>query len=954
MLALERRIDALRTETAQFSQPLAIVGLAARFAEATSAAAYGEILFEGRDAVRPAPADRPERDGLPPGGYIDGVERFDAAFFGLRPQEASAMDPQHRLALVLAWQALEDAGHADGAFRPRSTGVFLGLGAGDYDTRFHAADALSPAAILGNAGSIAAGRISHWLDITGPSLVIDTACSSSLVAVHAACRSLRAGECDLALAGGVNLVLDADVSAALTDAGMLGPGHACRTFDAAADGYVRGEGGGFVVLKRLADAERDGDRIRGVISGSAINHDGHSSALTAPNGAAQRAVIAAALADAGLASQDVQAVECHGTGTPLGDPIEVQALAAAYGADRTAPLLLGSCKTNIGHLEAAAGIAGLIKMVLALEAGRLPGTLHQARANPRIAWSDLPVRVVDRTMDWPSCTHRRAGVSSFGFSGTNAHVIVEQAPSAPQAAAAAPALPTVLAFSARDADGLRRLASALADHLDSHPDTSLAGVAAALATGRGKFSHRAACLARNRGEALAGLRSIAEGEQPTTGATGLAGSERPKVAFLFSGQGSQWPGMAADLHGTDPIFRDRVEAAARRLGTDLAALMFDPAAGERLTDTAQAQPALFVLEYALAELLASFGVEPDIVAGHSLGEWSAACVAGMLPFEVALDVVAARGRLMGALPREGEMAAVFAPLERVAPLLARFGARLDIAALNASDEVVVSGDKDAIASLLADLDVAAIGCQRIATSHAFHSHLMDAVVAPFEQVVRGVVLADARLPMVSNVTGALAADFRDPAYWGRQIRQPVRFGESLDTIAAYGADVVVEIGPAATLVGFAQRASGFQDKTTRFIPTMRRNRAAAETLALALCRLFAAGLDIRWPVNGAPRANLPGYPFAGERHWIASPDRRDVARDATFAAPAPQPQPAPPRVLGREETPAGIAATLLRSLELDEAASLRSESIPSPSHKPFPPSNGDGRWRFPAANCSKP
>ncbi len=274
------------------------------------------------------------------------------------------------------------------------------------------------------------GRVAYTLGLRGPAVTVDTACSSSLVAVHAACRSLRAGECDLALAGGVNLVLDADVSAALTDAGMLGPGHACRTFDAAADGYVRGEGGGFVVLKRLADAERDGDRIRGVISGSAINHDGHSSALTAPNGAAQRAVIAAALADAGLSSQDIQAVECHGTGTPLGDPIEVQALAAAYGADRTAPLLLGSCKTNIGHLEAAAGIAGLIKMVLALEAGRLPGTLHQARANPRIAWSDLPVRVVDRTMDWPSCTHRRAGVSSFGFSGTNAHVILEDAATA--------------------------------------------------------------------------------------------------------------------------------------------------------------------------------------------------------------------------------------------------------------------------------------------------------------------------------------------------------------------------------------------------------------------------------------------------------------------------------------------------------------------------------------------
>nr|WP_246432816.1 type I polyketide synthase [Rhodopseudomonas rhenobacensis] len=919
MLALEGRIDALRTETARGSQPLAIVGLAARFADAPSAEAYGKLLFEGRDAVRAAPADRPERDGLPPGGYLDGVDRFDAGFFGLRPAEADAMDPQHRLALMLAWHALEDAGYADAALRPRATGVFLGLGANDYDARFHDTDSLSPAAILGNAGSIAAGRISHWLDITGPALVIDTACSSSLVAVHAACRALRAGECDLALAGGVNLVLDADVTAALAAAGMLGPGHACRSFDAAADGYVRGEGGGLVVLKRLADAARDGDAIRAVIRGSAINHDGHSSALTAPNGAAQQAVIAAALADAGLSPRDVQAVECHGTGTPLGDPIEVQALAAAYAADRSAPLLIGSAKTNIGHLEAAAGIAGLIKMVLALQAGRLPATLHQSTPNPRIAWSDLPVRVVDRAMDWPTATHRRAGVSSFGFSGTNAHLIVEQAP--PCAGGAAEhILPTILALSAPDEGGLRRLAAELADHLAAYPETPLAGVAAALTTGRGRFAHRAACLARSHDEALAGLRAIAEGEQPFAGAVGQAGSERPKIALLFSGQGSQWPGMAADLYAADPIFRDRLDAAARRLSTDPATLRFDSVAGGRAPDTAEVQPALFVLEYALAERLACFGVVPDIVAGHSLGEWSAACVAGMLPFEIALDVVAARGRLMGALPGDGEMAAVFAPIARVAPLLDRFGARLDIAALNAPDEVVVSGDKAAIASLLTDLDAAGISCQRIATSHAFHSHLMDAAVAPFEQVVRDAGLSAPKLPMVSNVTGTLAADFQNPAYWGRQIRQPVRFGDSLDSIAASGADVVVEIGPAATLVGFAQRAPGFQDKATHFIPTMRRNRAAADTLALALCRLFAAGLDIRWPMSGAARVSLPGYPFAGEQHWIASPDRRPIAQHAMVAMPVPELQPAATPALSRDEVRAGIAASLRRSLQLDDAA----------------------------------
>ncbi|MDQ0305116.1 type I polyketide synthase [Ancylobacter polymorphus] len=918
MLALEGRIDALRAETARARAPVAIIGLAARFADVDSALAYGRLLFEGRDAVRPAPADRPERDGLPPGGYVEGVETFDPGFFGLRPLEADAMDPQHRLALMLAWQALEDAGYADAARRSRATGVFLGLGANEYESRFQATGSLSPAAILGNAGSIAAGRIAHWLDVTGPALVLDTACSSSLVAVHAACRALRSAECDLALAGGVNLTLDADVTAALAAAGMLGPRHACRTFDAAADGYVRGEGGGLVVLKRLADALRDGDAIRAVIRGSALNHDGHSSALTAPNGAAQRAVIASALADAGLSAADVQAVECHGTGTPLGDPIEVQALAAAYGLLRTEPLLLGSVKTNIGHLEAAAGIAGLIKMVLALEAGRLPATLHQTQPNPRIAWDELPVRVVAEAMQWPAGAPRRAGVSSFGFSGTNAHLILEEAPPAPEVPVAPP-LPAVLAFSAPDAEALRRVAAGLADHLAADPQIPLAGIAAALNRGRGRFAHRAACLARSPEEALAGLRAIAAGEAPQVGAVGQALPDIPKVAFLFSGQGSQWPGMAADLYAADPAFRARIDAAGLQMGRDLAARMFDRE-GPPLTDTAEVQPVLFALEMALAERLAACGITPDLVAGHSLGEWSAACLAGVVPFEAALDIVAARGALMGALPPGGEMVAVFAPLEQLEAALHAVEGRLDIAALNAPEEVVLSGPGEAIAQVLAALDAEGIRSQRIVTSHAFHSHLMDAAVEPFEQRVRAAMLAAPRLPVVSNVSGDLSVDLCDPAYWGRQIRQPVRFGAGLDTLAREGVNVVVEIGPAATLVGFAQRAAGFEGRDTRFIPTMRRNRAAGETLALALCRLFVAGLDVTWPASGAVPARLPPYPFARDRHWVEAPRRHAAALlPPVSAMPAAVPVPAAP-ALNREDIRAALATSLRRSLQLSEAA----------------------------------
>ncbi|MQT12557.1 type I polyketide synthase [Segnochrobactrum spirostomi] len=936
LLGLESRLDGARQEAARAAEPIAIVGMSARFASAASVEDFAALLFSGTGAVRPAPGDRPERDGLCPAGYVDGIDRFDAGFFGLRSDEADAMDPQHRLALMLAWHALEDAGYADAARRPRETGIFLGLGTNDYETRFHVGEALPPSAILGNARSIAAGRISHWLDVTGPALAIDTACSSSLVAVHLACRSLRAGECDLTLAGGLNLILDPDLTEGLAAAGMLSPSHACHTFDAAADGYVRGEGGGLVVLKRLSDARRDGDRIRAVVRGSAINHDGHASALTAPNRSAQIAVVTAALADARLAPSDVQVVECHGTGTPLGDPIEVQALAESYGPGRTAPLLLGAVKTNIGHLEAAAGIAGLIKNVLALEAGRLPATVRHGKPNPRIAWDRLPVKVVDREMPWPAAAVRRAAVSSFGFSGTNAHVVLEAAPEVQAEAVSARPLPFILPLAAPDREGLKRLAGAVAAALGAEGGPSLDAVAAALTIGRGRFRERAAIVAADRATAIVALTAIAEGGEPALGATGTAPAEPGKIAFLFSGQGSQWAGMAADLYQRDAAFRAIVDRGAAHLGDTLAApltdLLFDPEGQERQTETANAQPALFVLEYALAERLSAWGVRPDIVAGHSLGEWVAACVAGVLAFEDALDLVVARGRLMGAQPHDGAMLAVFAPAEAVERHIAAHAPAVGIAAFNAPDEIVVSGSTDAVAALSADLEAAGIGHQRLRTSHAFHSHLMEPALAPFEAAVREVPLAAPRLPLVSNVTGTTDAPFTDPAYWARQIRAPVRFTEGMAAIAAQGAAVVVEVGPAATLLALAQRTPAFAAETTRFVPLMRRNRAAAETLALALCRLYCAGLDIIWPglPANARRASLPGYPFADEIRWIARPAR---AAALTPQALAPQAaaaalttaitrttSAAPAKPLDPEEVRAAVLTSLGRTLQLDAAA----------------------------------
>jgi amino acid adenylation domain-containing protein/non-ribosomal peptide synthase protein (TIGR01720 family) len=929
LLGLESRIDALRDAAAAVSSPIAIVGMSARFASAASVQDYAALLFSGDSAIRPAPADRPEREGLPPAGYIDGVDAFEAAFFGLRSEEANAMDPQHRLALMLAWHALEDAGYADAARRPRATGIFLGLSTNDYEARFRAgvAGALSPAAILGNARSIAAGRISHWLDVSGPALVVDTACSSSLVAVHAACRALRTGECGMALAGGLNLLLDQDLTDGLVAAGMLSPSHACRTFDAAADGYVRGEGGGLVVLKRLGDAQRDGDRIRAVIRGSAINHDGHASALTAPNRSAQVAVISAALADGRLAPADVQAVECHGTGTPLGDPVEVQALAEVYGRGRSTPLYLGSVKTNIGHLEAAAGIAGLIKTVLALEAGRLPATLNQSQPNPRIAWDRLPVSVIDRPTDWPDVSVRRMAVSSFGFSGTNAHIVLEAAPATGSPEAADRALPLVLPLSAPDQAGLRRLAADLATWLSDHPNVALEAVASALAVGRGRFRERAAILAADRESAIMDLHAIADGADTVAGAIGTAPLDPARIAFLFSGQGSQWAGMAADLYAHDAVFREIVDHGAHRLGpalgTPLTDVMFDPQGQERLTETCHAQPALFVLEYALARRLADFGVRPDIVAGHSLGEWTAACVAGVLSFEDAIDIVAARGQLMGALPQNGAMAAVFAPFARVEPLIARHAPALGLAALNAPDEIVVSGETAAVEALCAELEAAGIGWQRLRTSHAFHSHLMESATAAFAEQVGRIALSAPRLPLVSNVSGKADAAFTDPAYWARQIREPVRFADGLETIAASGATTIVEIGPAPPLLSFAQRAPGFSGVDARFVPTMRRNRPAADALALALCRLYVAGVDIAWPdvVPNGRRASLPGYPFADERHWLGRPKAITGLSETIGTDRMPvAPRPAIAKAARADEIRAAIAASLKRTLQLDDAA----------------------------------
>ena len=615
-LELHEQLDG----AAQVNEPIAVIGLACRFpGDADTPEAFWGLLADGRDAIREVPADRwdaaalydpdPEAPGKIAtrcGGFLSRIDGFDPNLFGISPREALSMDPQQRLVLEVAWEALENAGLAPDALGGSATGVFVGICNNDYYQRLAE---LGPATIdayraSGNAGSVASGRISYVLGLQGPSVSVDTACSSSLVAVHLACQSLRLGESRVALAGGVNVICPPETTIALSRAHMLAPDGRCKAFDASADGFVRGEGCGMVVLKRLSDALADGDRILAVIRGSAANQDGRSSGLTAPNGPSQEAVIRAALRAAGLTAADVDYVEAHGTGTSLGDPIEVQALGAVFGPgrDATAPLRIGSVKTNIGHLESAAGIAGLIKVVLSLQQEALPASLHLRTPNPHIEWAAFPVTVVGRHTPWPRGARRRVGgVSSFGFSGTNVHVVIEEAPP-PAEAPVTPEAPQILTVSARTTDALRAAAAAIAGHLTAHPEAGLADAAYTLAVGRAHLEERAAVTASDAAAARAGLEAVARGEEPPNVARGQAkGSAAPRIAFLFTGQGAQYPGMGRQLYEREPVFRaalDRCEAATQGLlPRSLRSVLFPEAPDDRtIHDTAWTQPALFALE----------------------------------------------------------------------------------------------------------------------------------------------------------------------------------------------------------------------------------------------------------------------------------------------------------------------------------------------------------------------
>lgn len=909
-------LDRLRTRAEQLerekTEPIAVVGIGCRFpGGADSPDRFWDLLREGRDAISEVPRDRwdideyydpdPEASGkmyARHGGFIEQVDAFDAQFFGISPREAASMDPQQRLLLEVAWEALEHAGIRPDSLAGSLTGVFLGISTSDYSQMLAANGAQSSDlyAGTGNAFSVASGRLSYVLDLQGPCVSVDTACSSSLVATHLAVESLRRQECTLALVGGVNLILSPSLTAVMCKGRMLSFDGRCKTFDKAADGYVRGEGCGVLVLKRLRDARTAGDRVLAVIRGSATNQDGRSSGLTAPNGVAQEAVLKAALRNAGVAPAQVGFIEAHGTGTSLGDPIEMRALASVMGEGRPtdSALLVGAVKTNIGHLEAAAGISGLIKVVLALDRGEIPPHLHFSTPSPHIPWNEIPVRVATTLQPWAEIQGRRiGGVSSFGFSGTNVHVVLEQASRADRPAVADRAA-HLFTLSAHTDTALRALASRDADYLDTHRDLDPGDVCLTANAGRSHFSERLAIVADTLPELTARLRDAAQGAANLDVRRGSSAGTRRKLAFLFTGQGAQTVGMGRELFEREPVFSAAMKACGdivdAHLPRPLLSVVYpgpgaEPEAAALLNQTLYTQPALFAFEYALAALWRSWGIEPAAVMGHSVGEYVAACVAGALSLEDALVLITHRARLMQELPANGSMLAVFAPEDQVATAVAPYRGTVAIAAFNSPTDLVISGPTAELATIASNFEALGVLTRPLAVSHAFHSPLMRKAADGLRSAAAAIRPARPRLRLVSNVTGRSlgADDSLDAAYWSRHILEPVRFADSVRELGTHGYDLFLEIGPAAVLSALGRHS--LTDSRVRWLASCKRGVDPLRQMLTSAAELFLAGMSIDWEAMDTPygrrRVALPTYPFERLRCWI------DAARPSV-ARPAPQ------------------------------------------------------------------
>ncbi len=922
-LALEEMQAKLKEMERSRTEPIAIIGMSCRFpGDADDPEKFWQVLHHGIDAVTEVPPQRwnvdhfydpdpqaPGKTYTRHGGFLSEIDQFDAQFFDISPREAISMDPQQRLLLEVTWEALENAGQVQERLADNPTGVFIGISSSEYLSYLgNDLTQIDPYHITGTSLNGAAGRLAYTLGCQGPCMAMDTACSSALAAVHQACMSLRNGECQQAVAGGINLILTPMGSVALSKSQALSPGKSCKAFDATADGMVRGEGCGMVVLKRLSDAVKNDDHILALIRGSAINQDGPSSGLMVPNGPAQESVIRQALASAHVKPEEVDYMEAHGTGTSLGDPIEAEALGRVFGKNRpkSHPLMIGSVKTNIGHLEACSGMASLIKVVLSLQHEEIPPHLHFTQPSPHIRWDELPLVVPTASIPWPSGKRRRlAGMSAFGFSGTNAHVVLEEPPQTDQAHQTDQTEPAeallepplhLLTLSAKTETALTQLAQRYARHLSIHPTLPVGDLCFTANTGRGHFPHRLALIAASTRE----VREKLAGEE--TDIIRGKSDAPPTIACLFTGQGSQYVSMGRELYDTEPIFRKALDQCDQILQAHLGGSILEiingrgvigdgrAAAGRLplapllelvegrpspLNETAHTQPALFALEYALAKLWQSWGITPTAVMGHSVGEYVAACVAGVFSLEDGLKLISARARLMQALPRNGGMAAVFADEAKVASAIQSSMGEVSIAAVNGPQNSVISGNQKALKDILALFSEQGIKAKQLNVSHAFHSPLMEPMRSEFARIASTVTYRLPQMNLIANLTGETAtATIATPDYWVRHVRHPVRFLAGIRTLHQQGYDTYVEIGPKPTLSGMARQA--LPEDAGVWLPSLRQGRRDGETMRRSLAELYVRGASVNWRnVDRAPsrhRVVLPTYPFQRERYWPADVD----------------------------------------------------------------------------------